>query len=59
VFKGKKMAGHYGAERVTIQNLEVVQVDAERNLIFLKGSVPGSKGMRVRLRDAVKKQRAS
>jgi large subunit ribosomal protein L3 len=59
VFKGKKMAGHYGAERVTIQNLEVVQVDAERNLIFLKGSVPGSKGMRVRLRDAIKKQRAS
>lgn len=59
VFKGKKMAGQYGNERVTIQNLEVVQIDEERNLLFLKGSVPGSKGVRVRVKDAVKKKRAS
>jgi large subunit ribosomal protein L3 len=57
VFKGKKMAGHYGHERVTIQNLEVVQIDEEKNLIFIKGSIPGHKGTRVRVRDAVKKQK--
>lgn len=43
VFKGKKLAGHLGAERVTIQNLEVVKVDAENNLIAIKGAVPGPK----------------
>lgn len=54
VFKGKKMAGHLGAERVTTQNLEVVKTDVERGLILVKGSVPGSKGGWVLLRDAVK-----
>ena len=54
VFKGKKMAGHLGAERVTTQGLEVVRVDAERGLIWLKGSVPGAAGGWVEVRDAVK-----
>ncbi|MDX2266015.1 MAG: 50S ribosomal protein L3 [Hyphomicrobiales bacterium] len=54
VFKGKKMAGHYGAERVTTQNLRVVKTDAERGLIMVKGAVPGSKGGYVMIRDAVK-----
>ena len=53
------MAGQYGNARVTIQNLEVVQVDEDRNLLFIKGSVPGAKGTRVRVKDAVKKKRAS
>ena len=44
MFKGKKMAGHMGAARVTVQNLEVVKTDAERGLIMVKGAVPGSKG---------------
>jgi large subunit ribosomal protein L3 len=55
VFKGKKMAGHMGAERVTTQNLEVVRVDAERNLLLIKGAVPGSKSGDVVVRPAVKK----
>ncbi|MBF0247103.1 MAG: 50S ribosomal protein L3 [Alphaproteobacteria bacterium] len=55
VFKGKKMAGHMGAERVTTLNLEVVSTDDERGLILVKGSVPGSKGGWVLVRDAVKK----
>ena len=54
VFKGKKMAGHMGAVRVTTQNIEVVRVDAERGLILVKGAVPGSAGGWVELRDAVK-----
>ncbi len=54
VFKGKKMAGHMGAERVTTQNLEVVKVDVERNLILIKGSVPGAPGGDVIIRPAVK-----
>jgi large subunit ribosomal protein L3 len=54
VFKGKKMAGHLGAERVTVQNLEVVRVDAERGLVLIKGAVPGSKGGDVIIRPAVK-----
>ncbi|MGB5948572.1 MAG: 50S ribosomal protein L3 [Parvibaculum sp.] len=54
VFKGKKMAGHLGAERVTTQNVEVVRTDVERGLIMVKGSVPGSKGGWVLVRDAVK-----
>ncbi len=54
VFKGKKMAGHLGDERVTTQNLEVVRVDAERGLIFIKGSIPGAKGSWIEVRDAVK-----
>ena len=55
VYKGKKMAGHLGSERVTIQNLSVVKVDAENNLIAVKGSVPGAKGSIVVIADAVKK----
>ncbi|MEF9604338.1 50S ribosomal protein L3 [Paracoccus sp. PXZ] len=55
VFKGKKMAGHLGAVRVTTQNLQVVKTDAERGLIMVKGSVPGSKGGWVTIKDAVKK----
>ena len=55
VFKGKKMAGHMGAVRVTTQNLEVVKTDAERGLIMVKGAVPGSKGGWVTVKDAVKK----
>ena len=54
VFKGKKMAGHMGAERVTTQNLEVVRVDAERNLLLIKGAVPGAPGANVVVRPAVK-----
>ena len=56
VFKGKKMAGHMGAVRVTTQNLEVVRTDAERGLIMVKGAVPGSKGGWVTIKDAVKKK---
>jgi large subunit ribosomal protein L3 len=55
VFKGKKMAGHLGVERVTTQNLEVVKTDAERGLIIVKGAVPGAKGGWVTVRDAVKR----
>jgi len=54
VFKGKKMAGHMGAERVTVQNLEVVRVDAERNLLLVKGAIPGAPGGDVFVRPAVK-----
>jgi large subunit ribosomal protein L3 len=54
VFKGKKMAGHLGAERVTVQNLEVVRVDAERNLLLVKGAIPGAPGGDVLVRPAVK-----
>ena len=54
VFKGKKMAGHLGHETVTVQNLEVVKVDAENNLIAIKGAVPGPKGGIVVIADAVK-----
>ena len=55
VFKGKKMAGHMGAARVTTQNLQVVKVDSERGLIMIKGAVPGSKGGWVTIKDAGKK----
>ena len=55
VFKGKKMAGHMGDERVTTQNLVVVKTDAERGLLMIRGAVPGSKGGWVLVRDAVKK----
>ena len=54
VFKNKKMAGQYGNEQVTVLNLEVVKVDAEKNLIAVKGAVPGAKGGVVFIRDAVK-----
>ena len=55
VFKGKKMAGHMGAARVTTQNLQVVKTDVERGLIMVKGAVPGSRGGWVTIKDAVKK----
>jgi large subunit ribosomal protein L3 len=55
-FKNKKMAGHLGAERVTTQSLEVVAADAERGLLMIKGSVPGSPGGYVRVSDAVKRR---
>ncbi|MBR5410173.1 MAG: 50S ribosomal protein L3 [Clostridia bacterium] len=55
VFKGKKMPGHLGSEKVTVQNLEVVKVDAENNLIAVKGAIPGAKGGYVVVTDAVKK----
>jgi len=55
IFKGKKMAGHYGAARVTTQNLEVVKTDADRGLILIKGAVPGPKGGWVLIKDAVKR----
>ena len=55
VFKGKKLAGHLGCERVTVQNLEVVKIDAENNLIAIKGAVPGPKGGIVVIKDSVKK----
>jgi len=55
VFKGKKMAGHMGAVRVTTQNLVVEATDAERGLILIRGAVPGSKGGYVRVTDAIKK----
>lgn len=55
VFKGKKMAGHMGAVRVTTQNLQIVKTDAERGIIMVKGAVPGSKGGWVTVKDAVKK----
>ena len=59
VYKGIKMAGHMGNNRVTVQNLEVVRVDTERNLLLIKGSVPGpTKGL-VTIRKAIKGQQAS
>lgn len=55
VYKGKKLAGHLGSEKVTVQNLDVVKVDAENNLIAVKGAVPGAKGSVVVITNAVKK----
>jgi large subunit ribosomal protein L3 len=54
VFKGKKMAGHMGDERVTTQNLDVVRIDVERNLLLIKGAVPGAKNGDVFIKPAVK-----
>ncbi len=56
VFKGKKMAGHMGAKKVTIQNLKVIEVDKENNLLVIKGSVPGKKNSTIFIRDSVKKK---
>ena len=55
VYKGKKLAGHLGCERVTIQNLVVAKIDADNNLIAIKGAIPGPKGGIVVIRDSVKK----
>lgn len=57
VFKGKKMAGHMGNVRCTTQSLELVRVDKERNLLLIKGAIPGCPGARVEVRPAVKKER--
>lgn len=54
VFPGKKMPGHYGAARVTVQNLEVVRVDADQNRILVRGAVPGAKNGLIEIRPAVK-----
>ena len=54
MFKNKKMAGRYGGEKVTVQNLEIVRVDAERNLLLIKGAVPGAKGCLLFIRNTVK-----
>lgn len=54
VWKGKKMSGHMGAERKTVQSLEIVRIDAERNLLLIKGAVPGAPGSRVVVQPAVK-----
>ena len=54
VFKGKKMAGHLGNERVTVQNLKIVKIDAENNIIAVKGAIPGAKGGIVVISDSVK-----
>lgn len=54
VFKGKKMAGHMGSQQVTVQSLEIVRVDAQRNLLLIKGAVPGATGANVVIRSAVK-----
>jgi len=59
VFKGKKMSGHMGSVRRTAQNLEVVRVDAERNLLLIRGAVPGHSGGRVVVQPAVKARNAS
>jgi len=55
VFKGKKMAGHMGATKVTIQNLKVVEVDKENSLLIIKGSVPGKKNSTIIIKDSIKK----
>jgi large subunit ribosomal protein L3 len=55
ILKGKKMPGHMGAEKVTVQNLEVVKIDVENNLIALKGAIPGPKGGVVSIVNSVKK----
>ncbi len=57
VFKGLKMAGHMGDERVTVQNMRIVEVDAERNLVLIAGAVPGANGGLVTIRQTVKNRR--
>jgi large subunit ribosomal protein L3 len=58
VWKGKKMSGHMGAEQVTTQNLEIVRVDAERNLLLIKGAVPGAPGGDIIVSPAIKAKKA-
>ena len=55
VFKGKKMAGHMGSKKVTIQNLQVVDIDKKNNLLIIKGSIPGARQSVVSIKDSVKK----
>ena len=54
VFKGKKMAGHLGNKRCTVQTLELIRVDKDRNLLLIKGAIPGAPGGRVEIKPAVK-----
>ena len=54
IFKGKKMPGHMGKDKVTVQNLDVVRVDRERNLMLIRGAVPGAKGVLLTIKDTVK-----
>jgi large subunit ribosomal protein L3 len=54
VFKGKKLPGHMGNEKITIQNLDVVRIDTDRNLLLVKGAVPGPKGSYVIIKDSIK-----
>ena len=54
VFKGRKLPGHMGVNRVTVQNLDVVRVDSERNLLLVKGAVPGAKGGLLMIKETVK-----
>lgn len=54
VFKNKHMPGHYGCDKTTVQNLTIVRVDAERNLLFIKGGIPGARGSLVVIRDSIK-----
>jgi large subunit ribosomal protein L3 len=54
VFKGKKLPGHMGVDQVTVQNLNVVKVDGDRNVILVKGAIPGPKGGLVTIKEAVK-----
>jgi large subunit ribosomal protein L3 len=56
VFKGKRMPGRMGGDQTTVLNLDVVQIDADRNVLLLKGAVPGAKGAVVVVREAVKKR---
>jgi large subunit ribosomal protein L3 len=56
VFKGKKMPGQMGSRKVTTQNLQVVSVDEERNLVLVRGNIPGHEGSWVRISDAVKRR---
>ena len=57
IFKGRKLPGRMGSERITVQNLEVVQVDKERNLLLVKGSMPGIRGSLLRIKDSVKNRK--
>ncbi|RPF42767.1 large subunit ribosomal protein L3 [Thermodesulfitimonas autotrophica] len=57
VFKGRRLPGHYGNERVTVQNLEVVKVDPERNILMVRGAVPGNRGGLLIIKEAVKQER--
>lgn len=56
VFKGKKMAGHMGSERVTVQSLQIMKIDQEKNILMIKGAVPGAPGGSIEIRHAVKMQ---
>ena len=55
VFKGKRMAGHMGSKKTTIQNLKVIDIDKKNNILIVKGSIPGSKQSIVSIKDSVKK----